>query len=304
MENPENQNLNPDPSQGGAAQGQPGASQPAPAPQPSVYTDLKTKKGWKSDDDVAHSYMESEKELSRRQTKLDNAKKQLEAQGVTLDEQGNIVSLGAGGMHPGQGQPPYQPPQGGYPNQGGGGYPPSQYPPQQGQEIYDPYTGQVLTNPLDVQLAGLPLSQRMGVVVNAMMEQREKHQGAAFANEQEIINTPEAKGFEDDLRKVMMSVPLADRANKEKWKDALLRVKGARYEQDKKNWGQQSVDMHINKANAQNLPGAGAGGAGAGGVQLSPQQESAYQMYARNHPGMFKDRADFLQSAISNTGGR
>ena len=274
------------------------AADAAAAAQPSVYDDLAAKKGIKNQDEFAGIYVENEKEMSRRANVIDNAKKQLEAAGYEMDDTGKIVQKAA---QPGAGQPAAQPqidPNTGYPVQqpaGGGHYQ------QPGEPIYDPYTGLQITNPLDIALAGMPVSQRMAVVTNAIMDQREKNSREANTAADKVLSAPEAKGFEEDVRKVMLQLPLQQRSSEQAWSDALLRVKGMRYDQMKLNAGQQGVDEFINKGNAQPFTGGQAPSGGAGGAKLSPDQEKQFQFYKTNHPNMFKDRAHFAKR-LSATG--
>ena len=264
--------------QGGVAGGQ--AEPPAGIPpQPSIYKDLQTKKGFKSEEDLAKSYIEAEQALGRHQNIANKVKEQLENAGYILDEEGNIKPSG---------QPTGQP----------SGYPPQTQPPQ--ETIYDPYTGQPITDPIALQLARLPVGQREAFIFNAMQDQRERQQGLVFEAEQEILSKPEAKGFENDIRKVMQALPLAQRANKKEWEKALLQVKGARYDLDKKNWAQQGVEGFINKEEIQQPVSVGGTGSG---TALTQDQEQSYQWYQKNQPGMFKDRAHFAK-ALTPTGGR
>jgi hypothetical protein len=267
--------------QGGAAggEGMPPAGTP---PQPSIYKDLQAKKGFKSEEDLAKSYVEAEQSLGKHQNITNKVKQQLESQGYTIDDEGNVKPMGQPA-----GQPPNYPPQGGYPPQG-----------QPQETIYDPYTGTPITDPIALQLARMPVGHREMFIVNAMLEQREKQQRDAYQADTDVLSRPEAKGFEEDVRKVMQALPLQERAKKQSWEDALWRVIGMRYHQDKKNFAQQGVEQFINKDNLQRPDGSGAGGGGAG---LSPDQEQQYQWYAKNQPGLFKDRADF-QRASSPTG--
>ena len=275
-------NLTPNPSGlpagGGAAPA--GEGQPQPGgdiPTPSVYRDLQGKKGFKNEEDLAKSYVEAEQSLGRHQNVNNKIKQQLESAGYTMDEDGNIKPA-SGGMPPA-------------PNAG------------VAQDIvYDPYTGMPLTDPIALQLARMPVGQREVFIFNAMQEQREKNQGLAFQADQEILSRPEAKGFEDDVRKVMQTLPLAQRADKKEWERALLQVKGARYDADKRNWAQNGVDDFVNKENLQNPGGTGGGGGGAEG-RLTTEQETSFRWYQQNQPGMFKDRAHFAR-ALSPTGGR
>ncbi len=297
---PDNQNPNPEENRGGAAAQEPVI--PAPENQPSTYDTFKQKKGFKDDNAVVKSYEDSEAGMHRAQNVNDTTKKQLEAAGYTVDEKGNVSQMTTQGGQPitqtsPQGQPQGQPayPQG-QPQQGQG-----QFNDAYGNPVYDPYTGQPINNPLDYQLSQMPISQRMGFVFNAMANQRDTQQVASNTAEAEVLASPEAKGFEEDVKKVMMQVPVAQRANKQAWTDALLKVKGARYDVDRKNWGNQGVDEFINKDTNQNIPGA-EDGAGSGGAKLTTEQETTYQYYQKNHPGMFKDRAHFLKRN-SNTGG-
>jgi len=266
--------------------------EPAPEPQPSAFDELMAKKGFKSNDDVAKSYQEAESTLNRTQNVFNTTKQQLEAAGYTVDEKGNITAAP-------QGQPTVQPQPTQQPYQQPYQQMPQGYQQPQVDPVYDPYTGNMLTDPVDIQLAQLPPSQRIGAVVNLMTEQREQQSRQAFDAEQEVLNKPEAKGFEDDVRRVMTQVPLANRTKKESWEDALLKVKGMKYDDALKSAGQQGVEEFLNKDQHQQIP-AGQGQT-TGSVQLSPEEEKSYQWYAQNQPGMFKDRKHFAQRSRMNT---
>ena|SRR3990167_1188437 len=260
---------------------------PAPQPQPSAYDTLIQKKGFKSNDDVARSYEEVERSYGKSKTSYDTTKKQLEQHGYSLDDNGNIIQVNPNAQPPVRDNQ-YQ--QYGQPNQ----------PYQQQQEtIYDPYTGQVISNPIDMQLAQLPLSQRTAVVVNAIIAQRDQFTTAANGFASEVLSKPEAKGFEEDVRKVMAQMPIEQRAKKESWEDALLRVKGMKYDEAMKNAGRQGVDNFLNKQNSQQIPGApGAGD----NVKLTEEQETTFKWYQQNKPGMFKDKAHFVKSLLPTMG--
>jgi hypothetical protein len=132
-----------------------------------------------------------------------------------------------------------------------------------------------------------------------MLDQREKLQASTYQAEAEVLSKPEAKGFEDDVKKVMQNLPLPQRANKQAWEDALLRVKGMRYDQAIKSAGQQGVEEFINKGSL-HVP-SGQGGEG-GAASLNAEQEQIYRYYQQNHPGMFKDKASFLRATQPNGG--
>ena len=261
-----------------------------PAPAPSAYDTLVAKKGWKSNDDVAKSYEEAEASLGRSQSAYNTTNHQLGPHGYTLDEKGNVVTMQPGALpqDPNQIQP-------GVPQPGQ-----QQYGQPQGDPVYDPYTGQQITNPVDMQLAQMPLSQRSAVIFNAMADQREKQQSDAFTAENEVLNDPGAKGFENDVRKVMMQVPLASRIKKESWQDALLKVKGIKYDEALKSAGGQAVNDFLNKDQFQTIPSGP--GAGDGTVRLNSEQEANFQWYQKNRPDMFKDRAHFLKRSTQTTG--
>jgi hypothetical protein len=266
-----NQPANPE---GGAA---PAGSPETPPAQTSVYKDLQTKKGFKSEEDLAKSYVESEQALGRHQNITDKVKRQLENAGYTVDEEGNIkpISSSSAMMPPvaaGQMLP---------------------------ETIYDPYTGSPITDPVALQLARMPIGHREMFIVNAMLEQREKLNFASVQADSEILSKPEAKGFEEDVRKVMQQLPLAQRADKKSWEDALLRVKGMRYDAAMKNAGEQWINEFINKERIQRPAGSGGG---AGGTTLNSEQEATYQWYAKNQPGLFKDRAHFLKATLPDGG--
>lgn len=268
------------PAGGGAPQGQ--QPQGTPPPATDVMEALKQKKGWKSNEEVVKFAEETEKSFSREQNKVNKVKQQLESAGYALDDDGNIKPVGQPSGYPPQGQPQGYPPQG-----------------QPQEVIYDPYTGQQITDPISLQLARMPVGHREAFVVNAMLDQREKMQTATFQAEAEILSKPEAKGFENDVKAVMQQLPLPQRADKKSWEDALLRVKGMRYDQAMKNAGGQAIDQFINKEGNQ-VP-AGAGGQG-GGASLTPDQEQVYQYYQANRPGVFTDRAHFLRSTRPDGG--
>ena len=263
-----------------------------PPAAPSEFDTLMSQKGFKSNDDVAKSYREAESTLHRTQNTFSTVKQQLESHGYTVDDKGNIIS------DPNQ-QSPYGQPNQQLPGQTYQQDQYNQYGNQQQEPIYDPYTGQQITNQIDAQLAQMPLSQRMAFVYNAMADQREKQQRDSFNAEQEVLSSEGAKGFEDDVRRVMQQVPLAQRTKKESWKDALLKVKGMKYDDAIRNASQQGVDNFLNKEGIQSIP-AGQG-TGEGSVKLTAQQEQTYKWYQDNHPGMFKDRKHFA-SRLSSTG--
>ena len=250
--------------------------EPEPVPVQSDFDKLLADKGLKSPDEMASLYRKNESEYNRHKNIFETSKKQLEQHGYTYDEQGNVIQIQADVQQ--SNQQPYQQQQ--------------PYNQQQTDPIYDPYTGQQLTNPIDIQLAQMSPSQRMGVYFNVLTEEREKQQRDAYVAENEVLSNSSAKGFEDDVRKVMMQIPLANRAKKGFWQDALLRVKGQRYDDAIKNAGADGVQQFINKENIQSIPGSGGK---EGTAKLSSDQEQSFQYYQKNHPGMFKDRAHFMK---------
>lgn len=278
-----NTNPNPQDVNAGGSAAPAGSQQQGQPAQPSVYNELKAKKGFKSEEDLARSYVEAETAYSKHQNITNKVKQQLESAGYTIDDEGNVRPVSGG-----------QAGQGGGMSAGGQGGGNAQ------DVIYDPYTGMPITDPVALQLAKLPVGQREAFIFNAMLEKREQQQGLAFQADQEVLSKPEARGFEDDVRKVMQALPLHLRADKKEWEKALLQVKGARYDSDRKRWAEQGVNDFINREELQGP--AGAGGSG-GGARLTPDQEQSYQWYQKNQPGMFKDRAHFAR-ALSPTGGR
>ena len=147
----------------------------------------------------------------------------------------------------------------------------------------------------------MPLGQREFVVANAIAEQREKQQGLAYQADTEILSKPEAKGFEDEVRKAMMQKPLAVRADKAAWEQKLYVTIGKRHPQLMKDAAAQGVDDFINKENIQPLP-AGGGAPDASGVKLDSTQEQQYRFYQQTRPGLFKDRKHFQQATSPNYG--
>ncbi len=280
-----------------------GGEEPAPSQSP-VYDELVGKKGLKSNEDLAKIYVDAEKEGGRRQSVLDTVKTNLEKHGYTMNDKGDILDKQGQVVQP-QAQPAAQP-QPGQPGYVQPAYsqPQSQVdaygnPVQQQDPIYD-LNGNAITNPIDRQLAMMPLSQRLGFVTNTILDQREKQQGAAFNNDRDVLSKPEAKGFEADVRTVMAQVPLAQRADKKAWDDALLRVKGMKFDNMIKSAGGDAIQQFINKDGAQTPVGQGAGA--GGGSKLSVEQRVTYDYYKANFPAMFKDEDHFL-SRCSNTGG-
>ena len=271
MEPNQNPNQSGQPGTGGQAAPQ----QQTPPQQTSLFNDLKQKKGFKSEEDLAKSYVDVETAYNKHQNITSKVKQQLEAAGYQLDDQGNII----------QPQQPY-----GQPTQ-----PQFQQPGGYQDVVYDPLTNQPITDPVALQMIkqGIPYYQQQIMLTNALLEQREKQSGEAYQAEQEFLTKPEVKGFEDDVKKVMMALPLIRRSKKEEWNDALLRVKGARYEVDRKNWAEQGVNQFINANQAQSIPGSPGQNSG---TQLNQEQEQTYQWYAKNQPGLFKDRAHFLKA--------
>lgn len=262
-------------------------------PQKSKFQEIKEKKNFQTEDDLANAYESAEKTTQRTLGALSKAKKQLESAGYTLNEEdGTIVPLESGTQIPNVHQQ-QSPISYGQPN----------YPQQQQQQdvIYDPYTGQPIVDPMARQLASLPLGQREFYVFNAFQEQREKQQSAAYQADTEILSKTEAKGFEEEVRRNMITKPLAYRANKQAWQDELLKVKGARYDQDRKNWEANGVESFLNKETTQPFSGA-IGGADNSGVRLNPEQEEQFRFYQKTQPGTFKDRKEFLQATMPNYG--
>lgn len=269
---PDNQAPTPDQ---GAGQAPAGTGQTPPPATPSKYEQLAAKKGFKSHDDLATSYEALEPELGRSKTAIDKAKKQLESAGYTMDDDGTIKPKEQGQPYQALGQ--YQ---------------------QQTPDIYDPYTGQVIADPIARQLAGMPLGQREAYIFNAMQDQRDKQTSASYQADSEVTSKPEAKGFEDDLRKAMNSKPLAQRADKAIWEQTLWQVKGQRYDTDLKNASAMGVDNFLNKASTQGL--STTGGTDTTGVRLNPDQEQQFRWYQQNKPGLFKDRKQFSEALSSS----
>lgn len=238
------------------------------------------KKGIKSLDDIPKMYEDTEASLHRTTQKIQALKQQVEqnSQGsMTIDDNGNLIQ--SPGFQP-QSQPGYQQP----------------YQPTQAEPVYDPYTGQVISDPIALQLARMPLGQREAFLFNAFQDQREKQQQASYQAENEILTAPEAKGFEGDVRQIMNALPLQMRADKKNWQEALLRAKGVKFDEMRKQASQEGVDNFLNKQGIQGLPEAPGA---SGGTRLSPDQETSFKWYQENQPGMFKDRAHF-QKAYSN----
>lgn len=284
---PDNQGLN---EEQAAAQEKEAASKEQPS---GTYEELKGKKGFKDDDSFAKSYTEMESVHGKTQNAFNKVKEQIETQSqgqATLNEKGEVVKRDGTPFEPTTPTTPTYPAASTTPTA-----------PAEGEEVYDEYTGRYVTDPIEKQLIKFPPYQRQAMIANAVYEQNEKMRQQSFGHEQAVINSPEAKGFEDDLRKVMNQLPIAQRANKKEWERGLLQVKGARYDQDKQNWGQKGVDQFINTQGAQGTEGAGGGG--GGGVKLTDEQEKIYKVYETDRPGMFKDRAHFLKS-LQKDGGR
>lgn len=241
------------------------------------------KKKLKSVDDIPKIYEETEASFHRTNQALQSAKQDIETQTggqKTLDDKGKIIDNP--NFHPGfipQGQPGQYQPQGGY---------------GQPETIYDAYSGAVITDPVTIQLIkNFPdPTQRQIAITNAVIMQNDKLQRDSYVSEQEVLNTPEAKGFENDVRSVMQALPLHQRADKKQWQDALLRVKGMKFDQMRQSAGQEGVENFLNKQGMQPLPEAPGG---TGGVRLSPEDEKSFQWYQANQPGMFRDRAHFAQ---------
>lgn len=273
-------------SQGSQGQGQ-SAQQGAGGTQVKPIDAFVAKKGIKSLDDVPKMYEDTEASLHRTNQKLQTLKQQVEqnSQGsMTVDDNGNLIQ--SPGFQPQQGQPYGQPQQG----------QPSYQPGYQQEQIYDPMLGTTINDPVLLQAARLPFGQRELFFANVALEVRENQQRQSYTAEQEVLNAPEAKGFENDVRSVMNQLPLQHRADKKQWQDALLRVKGIKFDEMRKSAGQEGVENFLNKQSIQSMPAQSGGQQGA---QLSQEQEQAYQWYVENQPGMFKDRQHFL-SRYSN----
>ena len=242
---------------------------------------MATKKGFKSQDDFAKNYTELEADRSRKDQALSQLKQQVETQSGganTIDEKGNVISTG---QQP-QGQP-YGQPQG--------------QPYGQQQEVWDEHQQKYVTDPTEAYFAknNIPMYQRQAMIAQAVISQNEQLQRKSFENDNAVLSAPEAKGFENDVRTYMQSQPANVRANKQSWEVALKIIKGSRFDELKKNMGQEAVDKFLNKASVQGVPPAGGGSAGAG-VKLSDDQERTFQWYKANQPTMFKDRKEFMES--------
>lgn len=279
-------NVDPKPSTGKPIE--PVAPAPAPTePVASHYQDLAAKKGWKDTDAAAKSYTEIESTYGKTQNAFNQAKQNLESQSqgmYTLDEKGSLVQTDIGkNAQANQQLQPGQP----------GAYDTA--------PMYDPYTNQPITDPTQLQLAKMPLGYREAMIFNAMAEQRENLSRSAFQNENEILARDDVKGFEKDIRTVMMQLPLQERGKKETWEKTILQVKGARYDQDKKSFQEQGVDNFLNKSQVQPLPASA--GSPKSGASLPPDLEKQFRMYESQRPGLFKDRADFI-AHTQPTGGR
>jgi hypothetical protein len=116
-----------------------------------------------------------------------------------------------------------------------------------------------------------------------------------------MLNTADAKGFEADVKKVMSQVPLQYRADKKVWEDALLRVKGMKFDEMRKDVGGQAVKDFLNTQSNQGLPNSGGG---ASGSSLSPEMESSFQEYRKRFPNSkaAQDRNVFLQFTKPDAG--
>ena len=280
------ENLPPNQQVPPAGSAAPAGNQP---PQPTPYEEVMKAKNFKSNDDFAKSYREAETELGRTKNVVNTVKTQVEQQSqgsLTVDDKGNVIPR-PGYVAP-QGQPHY-----GQPNQ------PYQAPDD--EVIYDPYTGKQITDPLQLQLAKMPTGQREAFIFNAMLEHRDQLQTQSFGIENEILGSAEAKGFEEDVKKEVAAVPLQYRANKKTWEDALLRVKGRKFDEMRKNAAAQGVNDFLNTQSNQGLPPAGGGGSGS---PLSPEMETSFQEYRRRFPNSkaANDRNVFLQYTKPDAG--
>jgi hypothetical protein len=282
-------NPNPQGSQAGQSpQAQPGAQLPVVKP----IEEFVKKKGVKDINDIPKMYEDTEASFHREKQKLQTAKTEVEQQSqgqLTLDDNGKVIqNPGFQGVSYGQPQQPGY----GQPNQQG-------QPGYQQEVVYDPYTGQPLTDPVAIQLSRMPLGAREVMITNAILEQREKQQQLSYSNDHEILNSPEAKGFETDVRNIMNALPLPMRADKKQWQDALLRVKGLQFDKMRQSAGQEGVENFLNKLNIQSLPET----PGQGGTRLSPDQQKQWDWYQTNQPEVFKgDVNKFLKRVSSNKG--
>ena len=136
---------------------------------------------------MAKSYEEVERNYTKTTTARDTTKKQLEQYGYSLDESGNVIQVNP------MAQPSVRDNQ----------YQPYGQPQQTQEVIYDPYTGQAISDPVARQLATMPLGQREVFLFNALLSQRDQMTTASNKVASEVLSSPEAKGFEDDVRNVM-----------------------------------------------------------------------------------------------------
>lgn len=300
MPAPAQDNQNPPAEVPGQGQGQ------APAT-PDNLQSFMAKKGFASNDDVVKAYESAEAEMHRKQNAFSTAKKQLESQGFTLNDNGEIAPLGQATPGAGQPYPQYEQPYNPYAWQQQQQFQPQPPPPSnygQWQQPYgvpqvpfDPYSGEPITHPAAQQLARLPLGVREATVFNAMADQRDQLQAKAFQAENEMMK--KAAGFETELRQAMMALPLAQRADPRNWETEFLKIKGSKYDEHIKTAAQQGINTFINKSGFQT---PAAGGTGGAEPALSQDQEQAYRWYQQNYPQMFRDKKHFAQR-LQNNGG-
>lgn len=276
------ENLNPNPEQqGGAAPAQVINGIPAPQPQGqlSKFDELKQKKGFKDNDSIAKSYEEVEVSFGKVNSKLDNIKKNLETQGYTVDDNGNIVQLNQNQ----QGQQNF--------NQPGAE--------QNFDTVYDPYTNQPISPQL-LAIARLPFGQREMAFAQFALDQREQMAVKADEVAEEVLSKIEDKTLVSEVKKIVSKIPMQYRVNKQVWEDAILKAKGTRYDREKELWQKQGEEGLINKLNLGSIPSA-AVDSSSGQLRATPEEISTFKQYQQNQPGMFKDLNEFIQYSRNNT---
>jgi len=261
-----------------------------------VFTEIERTKGTRDPKAIAKMYLDEQKELSKRGTTIDKIKQQLQTLGATVDENGNIIT--------GQGAPGTTTPTPGYtpPIQTGApvGVPPVQPPygqPAPTEDMYDAY-GTLVVDPVEKQiLQQYPQStqlQRISYVTNLQIQQDRTNQQNSETNKSKTLARDEARGYEDDIKKVMAQVPIAQHTA-EAWERAMWEVRGRRASEDIKRASAKGVDDFLNKDSLQNIPATGA--TQSDKTKLSPEDEAKFRSHQKLHANdgyAFKDRADFL----------
>ena len=100
----------------------------------------------------------------------------------------------------------------------------------------------------------------------------------------------------------MMTQPIQSRAFAKSYENALLIVKGQKYNDAVRVAGEEAI-KRMGEAGSANLNfGGGAPSTGGEGPKLTEEQEKVWAYYQKNQPNRFKDKAEFAKYSTPTAG--